>query len=264
MDLALITRVIWRFRVLLIGGVALAAVLAAATVYKPTFSGGSPKLEHRQDEMWVSYGRLLVTQAGFPQGRSDIGDVMGGAQDPEAPRAQQFADPQRFVDMAILYARLATTEPVRRLMITGGPIEGADSVVVTAQEALPLIEVSATATSRESAIELAKRQVDALETFIGREQQDSGIRPGNRIGVKLVETPGAPAQLAEQANTWIIAPRSPIKPALVFLIVCGLFFALAMVLENANPRLRAVRSEPFPADFTIPEDELEHVPAKSA
>lgn len=265
MDLNHIARVIWRFRGMLVGGVILACLLAAATVFKVSLAGGSPKLEYRSPEIWVSYGRLLVTQSGFPQGRSDLGGdaPVAGEAVPGDP-AQQFADPARFVEMATLYARLATTEPVRRLVFEDGRVAGADSIVVTAQENQPLIEVSATAESRAGAIMLAQRQVDALRTYIAREQRDNGIAAPNRISLTVVERPGAPAVLPEQVNTWVIAPRSPIKPALVFLTACGLFFALALVLENANPRLRAVRDEPALGPTATQAQPHEKAPIRSA
>ena len=258
MDLSLVARVMWRFRRLLLAGVALAALLALATVFKVTLADGSPKLEYRQKEMWISYGRLLVTQSGFPQGRSDL----GGAEEAEVggKPAQEFADSVRFVELATLYSKLATTEKVRRMLFADGPIEGADAVAVVPQENEPLIEVSATADSRAGAVLLATRQIDALRTFIAQEQRDNRIAPPNRIALDLVERPGAPALLQEQANTWIIAPRSPIKPALVFLTVCGLFFGLAMMLENARPRLRPVASEPP----RVPEDADEQATARTA
>lgn len=247
MDLPMLGRVAWRFRRLLVAGAALALLLAAATVFKVTMVDGSPKLDYRQKEMWVSYGRLLVTQSGFPQGRSDLGGEEAAAGAKANPNAQQFAQPGRFVEMAPLYARLANSEPVRRLLFADGPIPGADSVAVVSQENQPLLEVSATADSSRGAIMLAQRQIDALRRYIAREQQSNGIAPANRITLSVIERPGAPALLAEQANTWIIAPRSKVKPALVFFTVLALFFGLAMVLENANPRLRAVPLEVDPA-----------------
>lgn len=243
MDLPALGRMISRFRRLLIGGAILAILLATATVFKVTVVDGSPKLDYRQKEMWVSYGRLLVTQTGFPQGRSDLGGADEAAGQPVDPNKQQFADPGRFITMAPLYARIAKSEPVRRLMFAEGPIRGADTVAVTSQEEQPLLEVSATADSRNGAVLLAQRQIDALRTYLAREQRANGIAPQNRITLSVLERPGAPAMLQDQVNTYVIAPRSPIKPALVFFTVLALFFGLAMVLENANPRLRPVPQE---------------------
>lgn len=251
MDLPLIARLTWRFRRLLVAGALLALLLAAATAFKVTMTDGSPKVEHRQKEMWVSYGRLLVTQAGFPQGRSDLGGEavpeLDAGQAARGEGEQEFAQPGRFIEMAPLYARLAQSEPVRKLIFEKGPIQGADSVTVVAQEEQPLLEISATADSRLGAIALAQRQMEALRTYLAREQRDNEIAPENRITLNVIERPGAPALLAEQSNTWVIAPRSPIKPALVFLTVIALFFGLAIVLENVNPRLRRVGVEGEPA-----------------
>jgi hypothetical protein len=220
---------------------------------KVTLDGGSPKLEYRQQQMWASVGRLLVTQSGFPQGRTDTGEAAAQAGNAAAqPNARQFADPSKYADLAKLYAKLATTSEVRKLAFPNGPVKGFDSLAVTSQEEMPLIEVSSTATSRAGAIDLATREIDALALFIRREQRDNGVAPDNRIELQVIERPGAPASLKGQENTWVIAPRSKMRPMLVFITVCGLFFALALVLENLNPRMRAVVSEAEPAAEDVP------------
>lgn len=244
MDLAMLARVIWRFRRLLIGGLLLAILLAGATYVKVTLAGGSPKLEYRQEQMWASVGRMLVTQPGFPQGRTDTGNIDTGAAGAVKPDARQFADPSKFVDLAMLYARIGMSSEVRQLVFPNGhPVKGFDSIAVTAQQDLPLVEVSTTANTRAGAVDLANREINALQTYIRREQRDNGVGPENRIELQVIEQPGAPAPLKGVENTWIIAPRSKMRPALVFVLICGLFFALALVLENINPRMRAVSND---------------------
>jgi hypothetical protein len=250
MDLGLIARVIWRFRRLLIAGVILATFLAAASVWKIGIVNGSPKLAYRQNQTWVSYSRLLVTQSGFPQGRTDINNIVPPANPADAAKARQFGDSARFVEMAMLYSKLAVSQPVRTLMAQKGPIRGAKDVSVTAVQDLPIIEVAALGESRAAAIELAQRQADGLRAFIADEQRSAGVPADNRIDLQIVERAGAKAALPSEANTWVISGRSIMRPMLIFVVVCLLFFGLAMMLENLNPRLRAVPARP-----TVVEDE---------
>ena len=67
MDLQLILRVLWRFKLLVGIGVVLAFVLAFLSYYKVS-PGGDPMLEPRQSESWESLSTIFVTSRGFPWG----------------------------------------------------------------------------------------------------------------------------------------------------------------------------------------------------
>jgi hypothetical protein len=241
MDLRVFSEVLWRFRRLLVAGAGVALLLAILSVAKPTFIG----LEYRDPEVWISNARMLVTQPGFPQGRSDINLNDGAA--PAAPAdgppggaRRQFADPARLVELAVIYARLARSDPVRLLIRRSGRVEGARTVDVVNLQDLPIVEVAARGTSRRAAVTLAQRQTDALREYLRRQQANNGVPYENRIQLKVVERPGSPPLLGNDSNTWIVEPHSKIRPAAVFLAVVGLFIGLAFLLENLQPRLRAV------------------------
>ena len=68
MDLRLFSRVLWRFRFLVAGGLVLACVLSFLSFASISFAGGSPKLTYRQTERWKATAVLFVTQKGFPYG----------------------------------------------------------------------------------------------------------------------------------------------------------------------------------------------------
>jgi hypothetical protein len=241
MDLGLIARVVWRFRRLLIAGLILATFLAVASIWKIGLVNGSMQLTYRQNETWVSYSRLLVTQNGFPQGRTDTNNIVPpNANATQAADTRQFGDSARFVETAMLYSKLAMTQPVRTLMAKQGPIVGAKDVSVSAVQDLPMIEIAALGESRESAVALAGRQADGLRTYIADQQRSAGVPAANRIDLQLVERAGARAALPSEVNTYVISGRSIMRPLLVFVVVCLLFFGLSMMLENLNPRLRAV------------------------
>jgi hypothetical protein len=248
MDLRLFIGVLVRFRALIAAGLCLAVLLSILSVATPSFSGGIG-LEARQAEVWASTARILVTQGGFPQGRADINPVDEPAGAPEAPVApgaepeRHFADQARLVEVAIIYARLARGDEVRRLIRSYGPIPGAEAVDVTSVPDLPMLEVLAQGTSRNAAVALAQRQTEALQAYLRRQQTASGVPPQNRLVLKVIEKPGSPPLLGGDSNTWIIAPRSMMRPVIVFLAIFGLFVGLAFVLENLRPRLRAVPGE---------------------
>ena len=234
MDLQLYLRVIWRFKVLVVVGFLLACGLAFLSAARVSLEGGSVSFPYRQAEVWASEARLLVTQAGFPEGRS-ITELYRFTVDPETGREVAepiFASSDRFAKLASLYSQLATSDSVREIMLRDGPIDGsisAQSLESSDGDALPLIQISAAAQSPEAALSLAQREVDAFVEFLNEEQRRSGIQPDDRIVVSAVE---APQQAA------LIVPRKMTRPIVIFLTVMIAVLGLAFVLENLRPRIR--------------------------
>ena len=78
----------------------------------------------------------------------------------------QIADPNRLNSLAVLYAELATGDPVRALMLRDGPIGG--KIVATPVTVgdnhfmLPLVDLMAIAASPRRAMALAARGATAL------------------------------------------------------------------------------------------------------
>ena len=75
MDIARLLQVVWRFRLLVACGFALATIVALHSYVSISFSGG-PKLKYREDPVYLSASAVLVTQAGFPWGRAILDDEM--------------------------------------------------------------------------------------------------------------------------------------------------------------------------------------------
>src|SRR6478672_2864771 len=118
MDLGLYARVIWRFKFLVVAGVVLAAVLAFLSYVRVSPDG---TIRYRDSQKWVSYARLGVGEAGFPQGALST----TGAK----------ADTARLASLAILYSNYADSDPVTALMRRSGPVNGA--IQVAPVEATP-------------------------------------------------------------------------------------------------------------------------------
>lgn len=237
MDFRLYASVLWRFRLLVVLGTVLAVALATLSMVSVSGEG----LAFRQSELWSSTTRLGVTQRGFPEGRLFAG---GGTPEGEARLGIPVADPNRFNTLAVLYAELATSDPVRRQMRRdGGPIRGkiiATPVVVGENRVmLPFVDVVAIATSPRGAVELAQRNATALISYLERQQVVNDVPTGDRVVVEQLVRPRPPQ---------IFRPRSKTMPIVVFLATMLATIGLAFLLENLRPRVRQL-GEPADTGF---------------
>jgi hypothetical protein len=241
MDLRLYFSVIWRFKLVVVVGLVLALSLAILSMVRITPNG----FVYRQTELWSSTARLGVTQHGFPWGRlfAQEAGANGTSTPVEEPNKAgiPIADPNRFKDLAIFYAEIATSDPVRRLMLKDGQIRGkivATPVVVQSNYTLPLIDLMAIASSPRGAIELAQRGSHALETYLRTQQQANDVPPTDSVVLQ---------ELLSPRKAKIFAPRSKTMPIVIFLAVMFGTIALAFLLENLRPRTRQL-GEPRPAE----------------
>ena len=120
MDFQLYARVLWRFKLLFVLGLLLAVALATLSVVRVSGDG----LTYRQNELWSSTTRLGVTQKGFPTGRLLAQDPSLDPQKQAQRLGIPIADPNRLNSLTLLYAELATSDPVLRQMRRDGPIRG--------------------------------------------------------------------------------------------------------------------------------------------
>lgn len=238
MDFGLYARVLWRFRLLVLVGLVLAASLAMLSLVRI----GTDGVTYRQSELWGSSTRLLVTQTGFPEGRL-YGQAPTDVTQPNGP----IVDPGRFNNLAVLYSQLATSDPVRKLMRSDGPITG--EIIATPvvgggefKTQLPMIDLTAISTSPRSAVKLAQRSAGALTTYIRDQQQASRVPVADRAVIQTVVRPG---------RVELFQPRSKTMPIVVFLAVMFVAVGLAFILENLRPRVR---------DASVPPASLEGAP----
>jgi hypothetical protein len=233
MDLQLYARVLWRFKFIVLLGLLLALALSLLSTVKITSDG----IKYRDQELWSSTMRLLVTQSGFPEGRLYAQEPPKPGEDPATtpPIASQsgipVVDPGRFNNLAILYAELATSDPVRLLMRRDGPVRG--QIVATSLRddrsgtLLPMIDLAAISTSPRAAIMLALRGADALNTFIARQQRANDVPAADRVVVQTIVQP---------RGARLFQPRSKTMPIVVFLVVMFAIVGLAFLLESIRPR----------------------------
>jgi hypothetical protein len=222
-------RVLWRFRVLLLAGFILASGLAFISYVKVTPHG----LQYRKAEQWTSTSSILVTQTGFPLGRTVL------------PTGNRFTNPSNLASAALLYSELATSDTVKALILRHGPIEGTYAAAPVTSSAnggfaLPLIQITATATSPTAAERTASRASAALTAYIEQQETANAIPADQRIVLQPVVRP---------KQALLLQGRSKTRPVAAFVVIMLLFVILAFVLENLRPRIRAVelpRTEPAP------------------
>lgn len=229
MDVQLFLRVVWRFRLLITAGLVFALAFAFLAFVRVGFDD-SISFSYRDKEQWAAYSTLLVTQEGFPEGRLVVDPLLRGDVE-RSGKKRLFADPNRLTGLALLYANLADSDPVRRLMRRGRPIRGrVEAASLTATDnpsnVLPLIQLAGVAETRAAALELTHRGTAALVRFVEEEQHANAIPDEERVILRVVKHPG---------RAKLLSARSKAIPILVFLTVAVAFLALAFVLENLRP-----------------------------
>jgi hypothetical protein len=230
-DFGLYARVLWRFRLLVLPGLLLAACLAVLSVVKI----GSGGLEYRDSVLWAAHARVGVTQQGFPWGRLFAESPSNNAESTDIRTSSDIptANPARLNELAVLYAELATSDPVLRLVrpntaieeeVSATPLRAAESGTM-----LPLIELKAISTSPQRAISLAQRSSKALSAYLQQQQRANKVPPSDRVVFEQVLR----AQKAE-----VYRPRSKTMPIVIFVAVVFATVGLAFLLENLRPRRR--------------------------
>jgi hypothetical protein len=196
MDLARHAGVLWRYRWVTAGGILLGVVLAVLASYKVTTGG----LEPRGSSTYTSESQLLVTQAGFPEGRSVLPTpppTDGLTPQPsENDKELQFADPSRFMTLADLYSTLIVSDEARSLIpekpsasqIIASPLPAVSGVPV-----LPIIELTTTANTAAGAQALNTHTADALRKLLKDRQAKADITPAQSVQIQTVNAPSAGA-----------------------------------------------------------------------
>lgn len=247
MDLALFMRVLWRFKLLVGGGLLAAIFLSVLAVARISLS--SPHFAYRQSPEYSVQSTLFVTQQGFPWGyaapptvdANGAPDQSQAAAEAKALGTRQFADPNRFPSLAVLYAYLAMSDPVKQIMARTGPVEDghivAQPVVVTSSgygTTLPLVAIAATENSPAKAKALVIRATNAFRTYLEEAQTENEIPAQNRVLVTVLTRAEKPV---------LVKGRSKTLPLVVFVTVLIAVVGLAFLLENLRPRVRAVPDE---------------------
>ena len=235
MDLALYGRVIWRFRLLVVIGVLLATLLALLSMVRISFDG-TPTLQYRQSEQWVSRAMLLITEPQFPEGRSvfqqsippaERNQDSGVCADIRRPAAvHQPREPLR----PACYERSGSADPPR-----GRPTSRRHRVGSGVHR--QRLGVAPTSLDRRNCQDtrqarvLAQRAMNGFLRYLEREQARSGIPTRQRVVLQVVKQPN---------KVLLLRGRPKTLPIVIFLAVLLATFGIAFMLENLRPRLQEV------------------------
>jgi hypothetical protein len=185
-DLSRHLAVLWRYRVVTAIGLGLAIVLGVLAAYTPS-SGG---LEKRGASTYSSTSRLLVTQAGFPEGRVVLPTPPPGEE--LKPDKVGFADPARFMALADLYTKLILSDEVRRQIPerpTAAQVDAEPIASVSGSPILPIIELTTHSSSQAAARQLNLHTVAALRSLLKQRQASNGIPVGERVQIGILNAP---------------------------------------------------------------------------
>jgi len=240
-DLHLYARVVRRFWPLVSLGVLLAVVFAFLSFCRVDLRGGL-HVALRQHETWRGTETLLLTQRGFPWGRTVYPYAVNRKTGQLLP-SKSLADPSRFTDLAVVYAEVANGDAIRARVFPHGAPDGSysaspvvnsvGSAVLGAQpitQIVPLVQVDALATTPARALSIASRASEALRTYVESSQERASIPPNQRVLLQVLSRP-TKATLAHGYRM-----TGPIA-AFVGTLVATLL--LAFVLENLRPRSAA-------------------------
>ncbi|MGH2935408.1 MAG: hypothetical protein ACRDL2_12975 [Gaiellaceae bacterium] len=238
MDLALYTRVLWRFRVLVVVGFVLACALAFLSYARVSFAGGSPKISYRQGETWESMTRLLITQPGFQLGRLSLGSLYPTSTSPVQSTAP-VASPQWLASLALPYQELGNSDVVQATLTRDRTVHGSMTVAAeyagqNGSGALPILDIRGLAASATDAVHTAQRGAAVFMTYFKRQQSANNVAPANRVQLEVLNNATAPQILVKRKKT---------LPIVIFVAVMTAVLGLAFILENLRPRIHAVSAE---------------------
>lgn len=247
MDLRLFFAVIWRFRVIVMVGSAVAIVGSILTIARIDFSGGVPRLEPRERPVYASSATLLVTEQGFPWGSA----VQQYATSARGGSLVPAGDLGRLTSLANLYVQIANSDVIAEAVAAKGRALGAVSAsqnyatTPTFQSsALPMLTLTGTGNSAVTAVQTTKAGVVALENYLTRGQRAAGIAEGQRVVLQQIRHPRVAT---------VVNPTKKTLPLIAFLTIMFAVVGLTFVLENVRPRLReAVPLRPEPESVLDP------------
>lgn len=236
MDIHLYSRVLWRFRFLVAGGLLIAAALAFMSFYKVGLDGHSLSVTHRQHESWASSSMMLVTQGGFAEGRA-IFPATVDEKGKRIPGAPEFASPERFESLAVFFSVIANSDAVHKLVRTKGPVEGEYTAKAVPDPSnrqratLPFMTISGFATTPGAATRTAQRATLAFKQYLANEQARAKIPAKQQVRLQVLNA---------AVGAELVKGRRLTIPVVVFLTALIATLGLAFVLENLRPRVRPV------------------------
>jgi len=253
MDLRCHLRVLWRFRGVLAAGLVLAASLAALSVYRLELVHGHVHATYRKAQVYGSRSLLYITQRGFAEGRilppAEQDPVE--AQDADAlrrtlAREQRFAEPDRFATLAVIYARLLSSDKLKALIpdftpgatLTAAPLTTGNGFQ---RKTLPLLAVRTRSTDPALARRINAEAITTIKNYVSGHQDASPVRVQDRVRLTVLNPPSMPA---------VVEGRPYTLATIAFLLTMLLAVAIAYAWDNLMPA-GARRDAPAPVGVTL-------------
>lgn len=206
-----------------------------------SFAHGKPSFSYRESELWSGQETLLITERGFPEGRT-VFPVLGSS----STGTPQYADPSRLADLADFYARLANSDVVLE-RIPGAhvqihrPLVMATPVISTANQApLPLLSITGEAKTAKGALRLTHAASDAFQSYMSERQNEANIPTDQRVVLSVVD---------DAAKAVVVQPRKKTTPLLVFVAILAATLVFTLILEHMRPRIRVVEEAARPREL---------------
>jgi hypothetical protein len=157
-----------------------------------------------------------------------------------------FATPDRFSNLALVYAYIAQSDLIRKLIPPPRPLEDQIQVITPSipgsSDPLPLIEITTEATGATGAQALNNAVIKALRNYLNRELDANDVKASDRVTLQVLNPP-QPGKLT--------AGRSPTLSLVAFILVMIAALVLVYVLESNRP----VMADPAPFDEDLPFDD---------
>jgi hypothetical protein len=224
MDLIAYAGVIRRQWRIVVIGLAIAQTLAFLAVVRVTSDG----LEHRSPTIYAARSTLLVTEKGFPLGRSTLTETETDAEGMPV-EVERFAEQGRMEYLASIYTELARSRAVRRAIDPGERLPAGAYEVIQLKgldgATLPLLAVVGTSRSPELAISLSNRAAEGLRRYVHLRQVRNKIPPTKRVGLPTVAR-------AEEAE--VMQGVKLTRPILIILLGSIVTLVVAFTWDNAT------------------------------
>lgn len=201
MDITQHLAVISRWRKVILASLFLGVILAALFTIKVPPKDG--KLDWRRPEKWQSTSRILVTQNGFPWGRTtlpggataDLNAPLTGTKKAEVdPATPDYADPSRLSLLAVIYSFISQSNTISDIASKRLPPGGTVTALPLNNQqsgSLPLIELTTTGYSKSAATALNVERSKALSSYLERQQEANDVPDGQRVKLAVLNKPEA-------------------------------------------------------------------------
>jgi hypothetical protein len=219
MNLARHAAVLWRFRSVTAAGVVIAVGLAIFAGYHVSPSGLTP----RGTSTYSAASQILVTQAGFPEGRVTLPTKQIDVTEADGDDTE-FADPGRLSALGDLYSKFLTSDQVLSRVpghpgpgaVTASPFQSSSGGLL-----LPVIQLQTMGPTAEAARLTNLNTYKALLDFMDEESNASDIPEGRRVQLEMIVQPAV-----------VLTSRpKPTASVLVFLLVMLGTVAVTHILE---------------------------------